>query len=105
MVGIVRGGPDDAQIEIVDLAAQRLDMAVWAGGDRLVFGNQKPRPSASAERNAGANVGADVDLADGRLRYDNKDPVPGLVDRLTYTLSREGGGDSVTGEVLILLTS
>ena len=50
--------------EIVDLCAQRLDMAVWAGGNRLVFGNQQPEPIDGSERNSDPDVGADIDLAD-----------------------------------------
>ncbi len=50
--------------EIVDLCAQRLDMAVWAGGNRLVFGDQQPAPIDGSERDTGADLGAEIDLAE-----------------------------------------
>jgi diguanylate cyclase (GGDEF)-like protein len=50
--------------EIVDLCAQRLDMAVWAGGNRLVFGDQQPAPIDDSEQDSDADLGVDIDLAD-----------------------------------------
>ena len=50
--------------EVVDLCAQRLDMAVWAGGNHLVFGDQQPEPVNGSERDTDPDVGADIDLAE-----------------------------------------
>ena len=49
--------------EIIDLAAQRLDMAVWAGGNTVVYGNKKPEPVENAEAETDADIGVGVDFA------------------------------------------
>jgi diguanylate cyclase (GGDEF)-like protein len=78
--------------EVVDLCAQRLDMAVWAGGNRLVFGDQQPEPVDSPERepDSDADLGVDIDLADDTGVYTAVRPA-------ISTLAELAASDVVTG--------
>lgn len=69
--------------EIVDLCAQRLDMAVWAGGNRLVFGDQQPEPIDGSEQDSDADLGVDIDLADDTGVYTAVRPAISTLAELT----------------------
>jgi len=71
--------------EVVDLCAQRLDMAVWAGGNRLVFGDQQPEPVDGSESDTDADVGEDIDFADDTGVYTAVRPAIGNLAELAVT--------------------
>ena len=68
--------------EVVDLCAQRLDMAVWAGGNRLVFGDQQPEPVDGSESDTDADIGEDIDFADDTGVYTAVRPAIGNLTEL-----------------------